>query len=91
MCIGLGSTACKSESKVEKENQKKVTVSSKVDATEQLIDENYRFRIEWPAKGWRPSRSSVEIFCECSVTSSFAVVGVEALSLAWHDSSAYES
>lgn len=35
----------------------KVTVESKDDATEPIVDENYRFKITWPGKGWKLMRT----------------------------------
>src|SRR4051812_1269489 len=35
----------------------KVTVESKDDATEPLVDDNYRFKITWPGKGWKLMRA----------------------------------
>lgn len=35
------------------ENARKVTADSTRDATESLVDEAYKFRIEWPGEGWK--------------------------------------
>jgi hypothetical protein len=35
------------------ENAKKITADSTSDATAPLVDEGYRFRIEWPGEGWK--------------------------------------
>jgi hypothetical protein len=34
----------------------KVTVESKEDATEAIVDDNYRFKLAWPGKGWKLMR-----------------------------------
>ena len=45
--------ACK---KRENEEARKVTTSSTDDATQAFVDEDYRFRIEWPGPGWKVLR-----------------------------------
>jgi hypothetical protein len=51
----LLATACgKSSSEKQRETEaKKVTVSSEPSATEEVVDEDYRFRLDWPGKGWK--------------------------------------
>lgn len=50
MAVGaLGVTACKRE----KAASKKVTVDSTNDATQPMIDEDYRFKLDWPGTGWK--------------------------------------
>lgn len=51
--IALCAVACGKGSSERKTESKKVTVSSKADATEELVDDDYRFRIGWPGKGWK--------------------------------------
>jgi hypothetical protein len=34
-------------------NAKKVTVNSTDDATDAIVDEDYRFRMDWPGTGWK--------------------------------------
>lgn len=35
------------------ENARKVTADSTHDATESIVDEGYRFRLDWPGEGWK--------------------------------------
>jgi hypothetical protein len=47
---GLGCTTNKAEQEAD---AKRVTVDSKHDATKDVVDEDYRFRLRWPGEGWK--------------------------------------
>jgi hypothetical protein len=54
LVIGVASVSSTSEIKTERyEAAKKVTPDSIDDATQPIVDEDYRFQLDWPGKGWK--------------------------------------
>jgi hypothetical protein len=48
-----GGSACKRD---QRPDENKVTPTSDYDATAPIVDEDYRFRLAWPGKGWKMLR-----------------------------------
>jgi hypothetical protein len=57
LVVALLAVGCKKRDHA-KEEAKKVTTSSTEDATQDLVDEDYRFRLRWPGKGWKVLREA---------------------------------
>jgi hypothetical protein len=55
LALALALGGCKKRRDPDAE-AKKVTTSSTYDATEPLVDEDYRFRLDWPGRGWKVLR-----------------------------------
>ena len=50
----LAGLSCKSDNKKEREEvARRVTPDSTDDATQPIVDEDYKFQIEWPGEGWK--------------------------------------
>jgi hypothetical protein len=57
LALALCASACRKDAKQEQEdNSRRLTADSPHDATEPIVDEDWRFELRWPGEGWKLMR-----------------------------------